>query len=114
MEPQTEEQNGQNQERRSEGGVSRGINIANSLTRRGSKNPLGFGKTVARVAIQAGSKFAVFLFTTPAGWVTLGVGIVVFFTVVVIISVGAPPMQTNGNTVQTVLPTATQLPPAEL
>lgn len=98
-----DKQNDQTQEKQSGGGINRGINAVNNLM--GFKNP--FGKIGSKAAAQAGSRIAAFLFTTPAGWVTIGIAVVVVITLVIVLSLGAPPTETNINAAQTEFPTPT-------
>lgn len=94
MDPTLEDkQNDQAREKQSGGGFNQGINAINNLV--GFKNP--FGKIGSKVAVQAGSKIAAFLFTTPAGWVTIGIVVIVVITLVIVISLGAPPTATDTN-----------------
>lgn len=108
-------QNSQSQEKQSEGKLSQGINTLNNLS--GLKSPFGKAGSgtaikTGKLAAQFGTKLATFLFTNPAGWVTLGIVIVVFFTIVIIISLGVPPINTNVD--QATVPTITPTPPAAL
>lgn len=103
-----EKQGDQAQKKQSGGGVNRGINAINNLMRGGLKNP--FGKTLTKVTVQAGSKIATFLFTTPAGWVTIGIVVVVIFTIIIIVGLGGAP--SPETSVQPVInPTTTPTPP---
>ena len=97
--------------------MGQGINILNNLMKRRSINP--FGKVGSKAVVQVGSKLATFLFSTPVGWATIGIVVVVFFTFVIIFSLGAPPMVTAPQTIKptptinitpTVAPTETVTP----
>ena len=77
MDPKTQNQNEQDQKKQTGEKLGQAASIATSLKR----------GAVARVVA---SKLAGFFFS-PAGWVTLGIGIVVIFTIIIISSAGAPP-----------------------
>ncbi|OGH24217.1 MAG: hypothetical protein A3B47_04285 [Candidatus Levybacteria bacterium RIFCSPLOWO2_01_FULL_39_24] len=97
MDPTLEErQNNQEQEKKSGGGISQGINALNNL--RGLRNLSGktglkSAAQVGRLAAQGAARFGAFLFT-PTGLVVLTVAIVFIGTVAVIFLLGAPPTQT--------------------
>jgi len=104
----------QSQEKK-EGSLGQGtVNAINNLSIGRQGNPLGLGKirVGSRLTIQAGSKIATFLFTTPSGWLTIGIIIVVFFTIIVLTAgfggaPGAPtqePIQVNAP-IETPTPT---------
>lgn len=104
----------QNEQAPKEGPLSQGLNALNNF--RGVKSLSGKAGSRAaaqagRLAAQAGSRFIAF-FATPPGWITLAIIAVVVVTFVIVISLGAPPMQTDNA--QTTLPIPTPTPPAAL
>lgn len=119
MDPNFEEkQNGQPQEEQSEGRLSQGINTLNNLNwlrnsfgKTGSGTRSGTAIKTGRLAAQFGTKIATFLFTTPTGWVTLGIAVTVVFAVVTIASLGAPPTNIDADQAAG-SPTITLAPPA--
>lgn len=119
MDPNLEEkQSDQSQEKQSEGRLSQGINTLNNLNwlknsfgKTGSGTRSGTVIKTGRLAAQFGTKIATFLFTTPTGWVTLGIVVIVVFTVVIIASLGAAPINTGVDQVVG-SPTITLAPPA--
>ncbi len=93
MDPTLEkQQDNQDQQKQSGGGI---INATSNLAGR-FKNP--FRITGSRIVIQAGSRVIAFLFTTPAGWAIVAIGIIVVFTLAIILPLGLPSFSTNEQT----------------
>lgn len=120
MDPNLEEkQNDRSQEEQSEGRLSQGINTLNNLNwlrnsfgKTGSGTRSGTAIKTGRLAAQFGTKIATFLFTTPTGWVTLGIVVTVVFAVVTIASLGAPPTNIDADQITdtTITPTLPAAP----
>lgn len=113
MNPTLEEkQNDQAQEKQPGGGISRGINSINNLGR--LKNP--FGKIGSRVIAQTALRgFTAFL--AGQGFpIMVALGLVLLFTIIIIMGFGgAPPSEMNNQTTnvaptETITPTATLVP----
>ncbi|MDP2637623.1 MAG: hypothetical protein Q8P26_01015 [Candidatus Levybacteria bacterium] len=98
MDPNTqEEQYSQKQEESKKGWGSRSINAVNNLRRaRMLQGP--FNKVGTRLAFQAGRSLITFLITSPAGWVTLCIILILVSFFMVFASLGGPLGIPNANT----------------
>lgn len=110
MDPTTQENQS---EQKKQGGISQEINALNNF--RDLNGPLG--KTGSRTAIQAGklaaqgaAKLGTFLVSNPVGWIILAIIVVVIITFIIVLSLGAPALQTGENPAQTEIPATTTAP----
>lgn len=111
MNPALEEkQNDQAQEKQAGGGISRGINSINNLGR--LKNP--FGKIGSRAIAQTALRgFTAFL--AGQGFpIVVALGLVLLFTMIIIMGFGGAPISELNNQTTNVTPTETITPTTTL